>query len=261
MMTKRFFFLTTVASVTILCAAAIAQDQPAVTPEEAPAETTIVPATEMVEEAPAVAEAVPTPEAKPVTESAPVAETVPAETPATPAAESEQTKTDSAVAAAPAEPVIPLPALSEDDPVEKLLLEQLRLRKPSVDIGKMPSLFLTVWERDLVINARKGQLARDPNAPEDVAAATTAEEPLSAFEGPRDLRLSGIVFRSPGDWVIWLNARRITPRAIPMEIMDLKVYKDYIEVEWFDRGTNQIFPVRLRPQQRFNMDARIFLPG
>jgi hypothetical protein len=32
-------------------------------------------------------------------------------------------------------------------------------------------------------------------------------------------------------------------------------------MKWFDEYTNQVFPIRLRPHQRFNIDARMFLPG
>ena len=63
------------------------------------------------------------------------------------------------------------------------------------------------------------------------------------------------------DWTIWLNNQRVTPNAIPPEVMDLKVHKEYIEMKWFDDYTNQIFPLRLRTHQRFNIDSRVFLPG
>jgi hypothetical protein len=154
---------------------------------------------------------------------------------------------------------IPLSGLSMDVPVEKAMYEQLVIRKPPVDIEKMPSLFLTVWERDLIINARKGLVTRDPEAPDTTPEVASID--LSMFESPRDLRLSGIVYRGSKDWVIWLNAKRIAPNALPPEIMNIKVFKDYVEMEWFDARTNQIFPVRMRPHQRFNLDARVFLPG
>jgi len=73
--------------------------------------------------------------------------------------------------------------------------------------------------------------------------------------------LGGIVYKGDDDWTIWLNGERVTPSAVPKEVMDLQVYKDYIEVKWLDEYTNSIFPLRLRAHQRFNMDMRIFLPG
>ncbi len=73
--------------------------------------------------------------------------------------------------------------------------------------------------------------------------------------------LGGIVYAREGEWTIWLNGRRITPEAVPKEVLDLRVFEDYIEVKWLDDYTNQIFPLRLRTHQRFNMDTRVFLPG
>jgi hypothetical protein len=53
----------------------------------------------------------------------------------------------------------------------------------------------------------------------------------------------------------------VTPEALPEEIMDLKVYKEHVDLKWLDYYTNRIFPIRIRAHQRFNMDTRIFLPG
>lgn len=92
---------------------------------------------------------------------------------------------------------------------------------------------------------------KDPNAP--ARAKPPAEE--------RDISLGGIVFNSARDWTIWLNGRRITPDALPKEVIDLRVFSEYVEMKWFDEYTNQIFPIRLRAHQRFNIDNRIFLPG
>lgn len=77
----------------------------------------------------------------------------------------------------------------------------------------------------------------------------------------RELRLGGILFTSKNDWVIWLNDKRVTPNAIPSEVLDLRVHQSYIEVKWLDEWSGQIFPIRLKPHQRFNFDSRIFLPG
>ena len=69
------------------------------------------------------------------------------------------------------------------------------------------------------------------------------------------------VYASGEDWVVWLNGQRVTPEAVPKQIIDIQVKNDYIELKWFDSWTNLIYPVRLRPHQRFNLDTRIFLPG
>ncbi len=149
-------------------------------------------------------------------------------------------------------PPIPMPVTSSRSEME--ILEQVANAKPSVDIAAIPSLFFTVWEHDLIIDARRGLNTRPPGQAD---GADGVESPT----GLRDITLSGIVYRSSKDWTVWLNSMRISPDRIPTELMDIRVFKDYIEIEWFDDQTNQIFPIRLRTYQRFNLDSRIFLPG
>ncbi len=134
--------------------------------------------------------------------------------------------------------------------IEREINERLDFLKPSVDVNSMPSLFMSVWEHDLVIDARRGLVTRDPVTDDGITES-----------GPRDVSLGGIVYLARGEWTIWLNSMRVSPTAIPDQIIDLKVFKDYIELEWFDAPTNQIYPIRLRPHQRFNLDTRMFLPG
>jgi hypothetical protein len=152
----------------------------------------------------------------------------------------------------PVSELIPAPVT----PIEKGISDQLRLLSPQINVNMMPSLFFSTWEHDLIIDARRGITSGtaivDENVIEDSAIITS---------GPRDISLSGILYVSSKDWTIWLNGIRVTPRAIPESIMDIKVFKDYVELDWFDPSTNQIFPIRLRTHQRFNLDTRIFLPG
>ena len=101
-----------------------------------------------------------------------------------------------------------------------------------------------------LVDARRGLNTRMPGTDDGVGVT-----------GPREISLAGIVYRGAKEWTIWLNDLRVSPTAIPDEVLDLKVHKDYIELEWFDSSTNQIFPIRLRAHQRFNLDTRMFLPG
>lgn len=148
--------------------------------------------------------------------------------------------------AAQADSLLPAPVT----PIEKAISEQLSFQNPTVNVNLMPSLFFTVWEHDLVLDARRGLTTRMPGTDDGVTQT-----------GPRDIALGGIVYHGAKNWTIWLNELRVSPTAIPTEVIDLKVYKDYVELEWFDASTNQIFPIRLRPHQRFNLDTRMFLPG
>ena len=77
----------------------------------------------------------------------------------------------------------------------------------------------------------------------------------------REVYLSGLVFVHEKDWTVWLNGMRIKPDAIPDEIKDIKVYKTHIDIKWFDEYNNKIYPIRLKPHQRFNVDTHVFLPG
>ena len=132
------------------------------------------------------------------------------------------------------------------------------------------SLLFSDWEQASILDAlnAKGQtLARAPTQKEfeeelkGEATDTAPEEKVKPPPEKRFISLSGIAFRSRTDWTIWLNGARVTPTALPKELMDLKVFKDYIELKWYDEYNNEIYPIRLRTHQRFNMDKRLFMPG
>ena len=150
---------------------------------------------------------------------------------------------------APTEASIPLSP-------EEEVTAQVEFVSPPIDLSRFPSLFFSVWEHDLISDARRGLNTRPPDT--GTGREGEAADPI---ESPREISLGGIVYKSSKNWTVWLNGMRISPDRIPAEVMDIKVYKDYIELEWFDAQTNQIFPVRMKAHQRFNLDARLFLPG
>lgn len=170
-------------------------------------------------------------------------------------AASPETTPPPAVPAANGDVVAALPPADQPQPaisaMENEINQRLSYLRPNVDLNTMPSLFFSIWEHDLVSDARRGLTTRAPGIDDGVAPVA----------GPRDISLGGIVYAGSKDWTIWLNNIRVSPTAIPEEVMDLKVYKEYIELEWFDGSTNQIYPIRLRAHQRFNLDTRMFLPG
>ncbi len=132
-------------------------------------------------------------------------------------------------------------------------------------IPEFQPILFTYWEHVAIQDARNSRgLVRAPSA-EELARSLRTRDDLEVKPRPppeeRELFLSGIVYKQGKNWTIWLNGKRVTPDALPVEILDLKVYKTYVEMKWFDEYTNQIFPIRLRPHQRFNIDTRIFLPG
>lgn len=134
--------------------------------------------------------------------------------------------------------------------------------KNGVSPRDIPSLFFTFWQHETIRGAKRARgvgVARPPA--EGELDALSQEQMPKPLPEEREIRLAGIVYAGKGDWTIWLNGKRITPDAVPKEVMELQVFKEYIDVKWFDEYTNKIFPVRLRPHQRFNMDTLIFLPG
>ncbi len=120
-----------------------------------------------------------------------------------------------------------------------------------VSVNEIPSLFFTPEALALLKDAIKGLNTSPGNIDE-----SNPNDP-----GIRELALGGIVYQANDDWTIWLNGRRIKPNAIPGEIFDLTVYKEYIDIKWYDAYTNRLFPIRLRANERFNLDSRLFLTG
>ncbi len=144
-------------------------------------------------------------------------------------------------------------------------IEEVTNSRPLFDSVQYESLVFTHWEHVAIQDARRSRgLVRPPTDAELTRDLKSREDEIERVKPPpekREIRLSGIVYHGGADWTIWLNEQRVTPEAIPEEVMDLKVYKTYIEFKWFDEWSNQILPIRLRPHQRFNIDTRIFLPG
>lgn len=153
-----------------------------------------------------------------------------------------------------------------DAPELKILksIEMEVKKKKGKDIferSSVPSLVFTPSQYALLREARIGFNTRAPTL-QELGGAGDPNDPN--YRPPvflRDVRLGGIAYNTPDDWTIWLNNNRVTPDALPSEAIDLRVYKDFIELKWFDGATNQVFPIRLRMNQRFNLDTRIFLPA
>lgn len=131
------------------------------------------------------------------------------------------------------------------------------IRDATVLPDAMKSLFFTAWQHALLQEAKIGFNTRLPN-PGDVGADAGNQ---NVEPGIREISLGGIAFENISSWTVWLNGVRITPDAIPEQVLDIKVSRAFIDLKWFDRYTNKIYPIRLRPHERFNLDSRIFLPG
>ncbi|HEY8190162.1 MAG TPA: hypothetical protein VIF12_05715 [Micavibrio sp.] len=132
------------------------------------------------------------------------------------------------------------------------------IRDATILPESLQTLFFTAWQHSLLQEAKIGFNTRLPN-PGEVGATDSNGEKRDP--GIRELSLGGIAFENASSWTVWLNGVRITPNAIPEQVLDIKVKQAFIDLKWFDGYTNKIYPIRLRPHERFNLDSRIFLPG
>ena len=131
----------------------------------------------------------------------------------------------------------------------------------------IPSLLFNYWEQTAIMEAKKSAesvgLTRGVTETEIQQAMNDPLDQELTRPPPesRNISLGGILFTSENEWTIWLNGSRVTPDALPEEVIDLRVYKHHIDMKWQDRYTRRLYPIRLRAHQRFNLDSRIFLPG
>jgi len=155
----------------------------------------------------------------------------------------------------------------EDLPPEVRILQSIekeikaKYKKQVYVRSQVPSVFFTAPQHALLREARIGFNTRVPTLQDLKDQADPNDPNYRPPVAMREISLSGIVYNSPDDWTIYLNKNRITRETIPAEVIDVKVYKDYIELKWFDAQTNQVYPIRLRPNQKFNLDVKVFLPG
>jgi hypothetical protein len=116
--------------------------------------------------------------------------------------------------------------------------------------SQAPSLFFTQDEIDAIYKANDGIVDNGTGLDASGQAVAAPVDP-----GPRDLKLAGILFHDEKDWVIWFNGTRVTPNNLPEHMMGIEVRKDRIAVKWFDRGTNKIINLVLRPHQEYHIDT------
>lgn len=138
--------------------------------------------------------------------------------------------------------------------LQETLDRKLVLREPSVFPNQLRTLFFTFWQHALLQEAKRKFNTANPDQMDPFGTGSTA-----SF--PREIALGGISYNTSKQWTVWLNGKRVTPEAIPTEIIDIKVADEFVDLKWYDGATQIIYPVRLRPHERFNLDTRIFITG
>ena len=146
-------------------------------------------------------------------------------------------------------------------PDARSLMEQADRNSGGFAFDAMPSLFFTPRAMALLNDARRGLVSRSATDFEIDQAGRAAMDGQPPARGLRELSVGGIIYTAANDWTVWLNGQKITPDRLPPEILDIQVQKNHVRLRWYDAYTNQIFPIKIKTQQRFNLDTRIFLPG
>ena len=145
--------------------------------------------------------------------------------------------------------------------LEESMTNMAVLRPNVVKPEAVGTLVFTLWQHSLLQDAKKLFRTRPPTEGDIAAAADGSNVDEARPRGIREVSLSGILYKGSDNWIVWLNGSRLAPDALPEQVIDIKVAEGYIDLKWFDAYNNLIYPIRLRPHQRFNLDTRIFLPG
>jgi hypothetical protein len=94
-----------------------------------------------------------------------------------------------------------------------------------------------------------------------VAEAAIQNQPTSVIPEVRKIKVGGISYLAPDNWVVWLNGQKVTPRFGMKEIVNIKVEKNQVDLDWFDIGANKVLKIRLRPHQVYDIVTGVLLPG
>ncbi len=153
--------------------------------------------------------------------------------------------------------------LSEQEKIEQIEREIAEMLSKESEFRPLAinSLLFTSWEHALIRDAKSAFNTALPSERELLESQIEDEFNKEEINSIREISLGGLLFVDSDKWTLWLNNKRITPETLPEEIMDIKVHKEYIELLWHDKKDNLLYPIRLRPHQRFNLDVRMFLPG
>lgn len=122
------------------------------------------------------------------------------------------------------------------------------------------SFFFSPIEIHALQEALKGRIVRQETLQITEKDPVKAEAPR--FPKQRFIRLSGVVYRTPDDWVVWMNHKKITPKYLLPEILEIKVRdSSRVSFKWYDAGMRQIYYITMRPHEVYDVLTGILLPG
>jgi len=77
----------------------------------------------------------------------------------------------------------------------------------------------------------------------------------------RFIKISGVFYRSPNDWIVWMNGQKVTPKELLPEIVDIKVKNSsYVSLKWYDMGLRSVISVTMRPRQTYEITTGLIWP-
>lgn len=94
-----------------------------------------------------------------------------------------------------------------------------------------------------------------------IGPAILNADKAAAIPQRRVIALSGVYQRAPGEWVVWINGKKMTPKDLLPEVMDIRVEGDRVHLKWFDIGLNNVISITLRPHQTYDIVTGVLLPG
>jgi hypothetical protein len=115
------------------------------------------------------------------------------------------------------------------------------------------SFLFTPLETSVVERALAGTVAG--------TSVVEASKSTAAIPAKRVIALSGLVFRDADDWTAWINGKKVTPKTLLPEIMDIRAEKGRVHLKWFDIGINGVIAITLRPHQTYDIVTGVLLPG
>lgn len=163
--------------------------------------------------------------------------------------------------------ILPIPnnKTSDEIPPEVKILKSIeteirdKYKTQVYERSQIPSLFFTPPQYALLREARIGFNSRIPTLQDLRDPTNPTEKGVKTVDIVRRLSLSGILYVNDEDWNIYFNNRRITPKNIPEDIVEIKVTGNYVDMVWYDQLSNMPVTLRLRPGQIFDLDQKTFV--
>lgn len=115
------------------------------------------------------------------------------------------------------------------------------------------SLFFSAQEEEAIRQALMGVMDMAPLGPS--VPGPGAPPPVYSV-----IKLYGVLYRGPDDWIVWINGHKVTPEELLPEIRDIKVDKSSkVHLKWYDAAFGGVIAITLRPHQMYDVQTGILL--